>query len=87
MTEERRHSTLRRQVNDLDWTDAGRGMAMWLIYRHAESIINHWDSLAILFVVIIAPNYIARIVKARWDGGQQQYKEPSPIPKGAPTIP
>ena len=75
MEERRQGSTIRRQINELDWTDVGRALAVWLVLHHAESILNHWDSLAILFVVIIAPKYIGRIVYSRFNGGQSQNYE------------
>ena len=67
MTPERRHSVLRRDLNDLVREESGRlsptkigtlvgqWLSVKLILENGSAIIENWDSLMVLFMVLIAP--------------------------------
>lgn len=74
---EQRCSTLRRQVNGLGmrngeieesrlWAQLGKALCAWLIWKHAESLINHWEVLLVLFAFLIAPEIAKKIVTMRF---------------------
>ncbi len=73
MAEERRQSTLRRQVNEIGmhggelqeskvWAQIGKGLCVWLIYKHAETLINHPDALVVLLGMLILPEIAKKII-------------------------
>ena len=80
MNEERRGSTLRRQINEIGmhsgeaqeskiWAQVGKGLCVWLIYKHAEILINHWETLFVLLLFLVAPELIKKFITMRWGGG------------------
>ena len=70
MIEERRHSTLRRQVNDTGWPDVGKGLCVYILYRNVDTITTHWDALAVLLIFLIAPKMIDKFISSKFGNGQ-----------------
>lgn len=85
---ERRTSTLRRNVNSLAmrdgefqeskmWAQVGKCVCLWLIYKYAELLINHWEVLLVLISWLIAPEIAKKAITMRFGGGgstQQNYR-------------
>jgi len=78
MSEERRRFGLRRDLNDLvrdrdgfiSTSKVGTLIAQWLsvklILEHGSEIIANWDSLLVLFTVLLAPEIIKRVVENKY---------------------
>lgn len=78
---ERRGSTLRRDFNDLVRDDQGKLstakigtlLAQWLaiklIVQHGAEIIANWDSLTVLFLVLIAPELFKKMMNMKYGNG------------------
>jgi len=75
---ERRGSVLRRDFNDLvrdvdgtlSLTKIGTLIAQWLsiklILENGAAIIANWDSLLVLFSVLLAPGAVKKITEAKY---------------------
>ena len=78
---ERRGSTLRRDFNDLVREESGRlsptkigtlvgqWLAVKLILQHGSEIIANWDSLTVLFCVLIAPEIFKKMLNMKYGNG------------------
>lgn len=78
---DRRRGTLRRDLNDLvrdesgglSQTKIGTLIAQWLciklILEHGSAIIANWDSLTVLFSVLIAPELFKKLVNMKYGNG------------------
>lgn len=78
MTEDRRTSTLRRDLNSIVRSDngefsltkligyCGQGIAGYLLIHHAEYIVDRWDALSILLCALIAPDMVKRIINFKY---------------------
>lgn len=78
MSEERRQSVLRRDLNDLVRDESGRlsptkigtlvgqWLAVKLILSHGSEIIANWDSLTVLFSVLIAPELFKKLMNMKY---------------------
>jgi hypothetical protein len=78
---EQRGSILRRDLNDLVRDDSGhlspakiglligQWLAVKLILQHGSEIIANWDSLAVLFSVLIAPEMFKKLVASKYGNG------------------
>jgi len=78
MSEERRRFGLRRDLNELvrgkggyiSTSKVGTLVAQWLsvklILEHGSEIIANWDSLTVLFTVLLAPEIIKRIIEKKY---------------------
>ena len=83
----RRQSRLRRDLNDLVRDEAGRlspskigtllgqWIAIKLILEHGSEIIANWDSLTVLFCVLIAPELFKKWFHLRYNGANGKTKE------------
>lgn len=79
MTEQRK-SILRRDLNDLVRDESGRlspskvgtlagqWIAVKLILEHGAVIIANWDSLTVLFSVLIAPELFKKLMHMKYGG-------------------
>lgn len=86
MTDDRRKSILRRDLNDLVrdqsghlspakvGTLIGQWLAVKLILQHGSEIIANWDSLTVLFGVLIAPELFKKLLNMK-------YSTPAETPK------
>jgi hypothetical protein len=75
---EQRKSGIRRDINDLFrgpdgkisgskiGTYAGQFIAAKLLLNNSDELIKHWDSLAIMFTVLIAPLLWGRFVEMKF---------------------
>lgn len=75
---ERRRSTIRRDLNDLVRDEQGRlsptkigtllgqWLAVKLIIQHGSEIIANWDSLTVLFCVLIAPEIFKKMLNMKY---------------------
>ena len=84
METERRQSGVRRNLNDLVRGDdgrisgskigtyAGQYLAGRALYLYTDDLIAHWDSLAVMFLVLIAPEMLKRIMAMKYIGGSEQ---------------
>lgn len=74
----RRTQIFRRDLNDLVRDEKGRVSAVkigllvgqWvavkMLLEHSAVVIDRWDSLAILFTVLIAPDLFKKLVTLKW---------------------
>ena len=77
---EQRHSGIRRDFNDLirseDGKISGSKIGTYigqyisgnLLLTNATDVIDHWDSMAILFAVLIAPEFYKRMMTMKYGG-------------------
>ena len=80
---EQRKSGIRRDLNDIFRGDdgkisgskigtyAGQIIAGKLLLENARDLIDHWDSLAILFTVLIAPEIWKLLMRMKYGGGTE----------------
>ena len=84
MSQEKRGSTLRRQINEIGmhsgeaqeskiWAQVGKGLCVWLIWKHAETLIDNWEALFVLLLFIILPELIKKFITMRWGSGTSNY--------------
>jgi hypothetical protein len=78
---ERRHSTFRRDLNSLFrdeggnlsgsklGTYAGQVISGTFLWSHMDDLIDHWDSLTVLFLVLVAPEAYKKFMATRFGGG------------------
>ncbi len=78
---DRRQSGVRRDLNDLVRDESGRisgskigtyigqGIAADLLLKHSHDLIDHWDSLAIMFTVLIAPEIWRKLMQMKYGQG------------------
>ena len=77
MTDDIKRSSLRRSVNSLAMRDGetqesklfstvGKLLCIWLIYRYAESLINHWEVLLVLLSWLIAPDIAKKAITMKF---------------------
>ena len=77
MSDEQRGSTLRRQVNSIGmrdgelqesrlWAQLGKALCAWLIVKHAEALIGHWEVLLVLIGFLIAPEIAKKAITMRF---------------------
>lgn len=84
---ERRSYGIRRDINDLVrdesgkisgsklGTYAGQIISGHLLLMHSADIIPRWDSMTVLFLVLIAPEAYKRLLALKWGGGGPGYTE------------
>lgn len=77
---EQRKSGVRRDFNDLIRSEdgkisgskigtyAGQYISGHLLLTNATDVIDHWDSMAILFAVLIAPEFYKRMMTLKYGG-------------------
>lgn len=70
----RQGSKARRQINEFGesrlWGQAGKVLCVWLIYKHAETLINHPDALIVLLGLLILPEIAKKIITMYFSRGQ-----------------
>ena len=78
---DKRRATIRRDLNDLVrdedghlsavkiGTLIGQWLAIKLILENGAAIIANWDSLTVLFSVLIAPDLFKRLVTLKYGNG------------------
>lgn len=78
---ERRSGVLRRDLNDLVRDDTGhlspakigllvgQWLSVKLILEHGAAIIGNWDSLIVLFSVLIAPEMVKKMLNSKYGNG------------------
>lgn len=88
MNDARRKYGLRRDINELVrdesgkisgskvGTYAGQIISGHLLIAHSEAVIPRWDTLAVLFLVLIAPEFYKRFMNLRY-GGTSETSETS----------
>ena len=69
--DEKRHSTFRRQVNEVGWPDFGKALCAYILYTNAKTMADHWDALFVLLLFLIAPKMIEKFLAVRWGSGGQ----------------
>lgn len=81
---DRRRSGIRRDINDLvrdrdgslSLTKVGTMLAQWLsiklILENGSAIIANWDSLTVLFMVLLAPEMLKKILTWKYGGTDVQ---------------
>lgn len=82
--QERRTAKLRRDFNDIArspdgrvseaklWASAGKAASLFLLIRHSESVIESWDVLAVLLLVLIAPDLFKKFLAMRYAAAQSR---------------
>lgn len=77
---DRRSGTLRRDLNDLVRDESGalsptkigtlvgQWLAVKLILENGKAIIGNWDSLTVLFTVLIAPELFKKLMNMKYGG-------------------
>ncbi len=82
--ETKQRSTLRRGINSLGmshgeyqesklFSTIGKGLCIWLIWKHAELLIDNWEGLFVLLLFLIAPDLIKKFITMRFGGGQSGF--------------
>ena len=78
---DRRHGTIRRDLNDLVRDESGglsptkigtlvgQWLSVKLILEHGSEIIANWDSLTVLFMVLIAPEIAKKALNMKYGNG------------------
>ena len=78
---DRRRSALRRDLNDMVrdpagglseaklWASLGKAIAAYLLMSNAAHIIAYWDALAILLLIMVAPDLIKKILNLKYQQG------------------
>ena len=67
--DEKRHSTFRRQVNEVGWPDLGKALCAYILYTNAKTMADHWDALFVLLLFLIMPKMIDKFLAVRWGVG------------------
>ena len=49
------------------WSFVGKGMCCWLLWKHAQAIIEHWEFALVLLSVLILPKTFEAILRKRFD--------------------
>jgi hypothetical protein len=73
-------STIRSDINSLVsrkgepeeaklFSVIGKGLCVWLIWKHSEVLISHSDVLSILLLFLIMPDLIKRFMENRFGAG------------------
>lgn len=77
---DQRKGGIRRNLNDLFCGDdgkisgskigtyAGQYLAGRALYLYTDDLIVHWDSLAVLFLILIAPEMLKRLMTMKYGG-------------------
>jgi hypothetical protein len=88
---EKRQSKFRRDLNDLVrngdgrlsptkvGTLVGQWLAVKLILENGDAIIKNWDSLTVLFAVLIAPELFKKLLNMKY-GVQNGNSKPAAAP-------
>jgi hypothetical protein len=75
---ERRHASIRRDLNDLVRDESGgvspskvgtligQWLAVKLILEYGGKLIDNWDTLTILFSVLIAPELFKKLLNMKY---------------------
>lgn len=50
------------------WANIGKGLIIWLLWKHADKIIEHGDALLICLALVILPETAKKIIEAKWGG-------------------
>jgi hypothetical protein len=81
-----KRSILRRDLNDLVRDESGRlsptkigtlvgqWLSVKLILTHGSEIIANWDSLTVLFSVLIAPELFKKLMNMKYSNGNGEAK-------------
>ena len=81
-----RRSAIRRDINDLFRNDdgkvsgtkigtyAGQIIAGHLLMKHSPDVIAHWDSMTVLFMVLVAPEFYKRFLTMRYGSATEEKK-------------
>ena len=87
-TSDRRNSGLRRDLNDLVRDESGslsptkigtlvgQWLSVKLILEHGAAIIANWDSLTVLFTVLIAPELFKKLMNMKYGNGKPTSNTP-----------
>ena len=79
-----RKASVRRDLNDLVRDDKGRmspariglligqWLAIKLILEHGSEIIANWDSLLVLFTILVAPDVLRKVASMKYNGGSEE---------------
>lgn len=78
---EKRGSSLRRGLNALAmrdgetqesklWAQLGKALCAWLVYKHADALIGHWEVLLVLLSLLICPDIAKKAITLRYGGGK-----------------
>ena len=74
---DRRRSVLRRDLNDMVrdpsgnvaeaklWASLGKAIAAYLLMSNSAHIIAYWDALAVLLLILVAPDLIKKVLNLR----------------------
>lgn len=73
---------MRRQVNELGmrdgelqesklWAQLGKALCAWLIWKHAQALIGHWEVLLVLLSFLIVPEIAKKAITMRFGGPMQ----------------
>ena len=79
--DDQRKATIRRDLNDLVRDESGhlsstkigtligQWLAIKMILEHGTAIIANWDSLTVLFSVLIAPEIFKKLLNMKYSNG------------------
>lgn len=87
MNDQRHGSGIRRDINDLVrspdgkisgskiGTYIGQYVSAHILLTHSDDLIDHWDSLAIMFTVLIAPEMWKSVMNMKYGAIQTAPKD------------
>ena len=85
MNDDRRKGGIRRDINglvrgkdgEISGSKCGTYLAQYIAAKIllTMSVIPSWDTLAILFLVLIAPEFYKQMMAMKWGGGYTQRTE------------
>jgi hypothetical protein len=48
------------------WVNVGKAVAVWLLWKHSDAILQHWETLATLLSVLIVPELLKRMIESKY---------------------
>lgn len=49
------------------WANLGKALCVWLVWKHAQAMIDHSDVLAILMAYLIVPETARKIIEKKYN--------------------
>ena len=80
---ERRKANVRRDLNDLVrsedgkvaeskvWANIGKGIASLLLLFNIHSVIDKWEALTVLLIILVMPDLLKKLLYLKYNGKLQ----------------
>ena len=78
-----RRSVLRRDLNDMVrdpegrvseaklWASLGKAICAYLLMYNRDAIIRNWDALAVMLVIMVAPDILKKLLSMKYGNGSK----------------